>query len=165
MGLMRDLAKAVSIEGGEIIGVIPGFLVELEGAQAGLTELRIVDSMHERKALMADLSDGFIALPGGLGTLEEFFEVLTWAQLGIHAKPCGLLNVRGYYDHLLKFLDYGVSQGFIEPADRELILVEEQPEHLVRGMQAISAPKSVRPVPNRANPREMIGTKMVARRS
>jgi uncharacterized protein (TIGR00730 family) len=132
---MRGLANAVSIEGGEIIGVIPRFLIKLEGAQTGLTELRIVDSMHERKALMADLSDGFITLPGGLGTLEEFFEILTWAQLGIHRKPCGLLNVKGYYDHLLGFLDDAVSQGFIEPAHRELILVAEQPENLVREME------------------------------
>lgn len=135
VGLMRDLANAVTIRGGEIIGVIPEFLVKLEGAQSGLTQLRIVGSMHERKALIVDLSDGFIALPGGLGTLDEFFETLTWAQLGLHAKPCGLLNVHGYYDHLLKFLDYSVSQQFIKPSDRNLILVEKQPEDMLREME------------------------------
>jgi len=140
VGLMRQLADAVSVEGGEIIGVMPQFLVELEGAQPGLSELRIVRSMHERKALMADLSDGFIALPGGLGTLEEFFETLTWAQLGIHRKPCGLLNVRGYYDDLLRFLDYGVSQQFIKPAHREMILVAEEPEDIVRKMEGYQMP-------------------------
>jgi uncharacterized protein (TIGR00730 family) len=140
VGLMRQLADAVSVEGGEIIGVMPQFLVELEGAQPGLSELRIVRSMHERKALMADLSDGFIALPGGFGTLEEFFETLTWAQLGIHRKPCGLLNVRGYYDDLLRFLDYGVSQQFIKPAHREMILVAEEPEDIVRKMEGYQMP-------------------------
>jgi len=134
-GLMLQLANAVSVEGGEIIGVIPQFLIGQEGAQSGLSELRIVQSMHERKALMADLSDGFLALPGGLGTLEEFFETLTWAQLGIHGKPCGLLNVRGYYDDLLKFLDHGVSQQFIKPEYREMILVAEQPEDIIRKME------------------------------
>jgi uncharacterized protein (TIGR00730 family) len=145
VGLMRQLADAVSVEGGEIIGVIPQFLIELEGAQHGLAELRIVRSMHERKALMADLSDGFIALPGGLGTLEEFFETLTWTQLGIHRKPCGLLNTRGYYDDLLRFLDYGVSQQFIKPAYREMILVAEQPEDVICKMEEYQKPAGTEP--------------------
>jgi uncharacterized protein (TIGR00730 family) len=136
VGLMRALAIAAAAEGGEIIGVIPRFLIEMEGAQPGLAELRIVRSMHERKALMAELSDGFIALPGGLGTLEEFFEILTWAQLGLHAKPCGILNVDGYYDGLLNFLEHASSQEFIKPKHRQLILVGEEPENLLREMQA-----------------------------
>src|SRR5579871_639763 len=105
VGLMGTVADAVLERGGEAIGVIPQPLVAREIAHPGLTELRIVSSMHERKALMADLSDAFIALPGGYGTLEEFAEALTWSQLGIHKKPCGLLNVAGYYDNLIAFLD------------------------------------------------------------
>ena len=109
VGMMGVLADATLALGGEVIGVIPKALLEKEVAHGGLTELRVVASMHERKAMMAELSEGFIALPGGLGTLEEFFEVLTWAQLGLHPKPCGLLNVRGYYDRLLEFLDLTVE--------------------------------------------------------
>jgi uncharacterized protein (TIGR00730 family) len=113
VGLMGAVADAVLGGGGEVIGVIPRSLVDKEVAHTGLTDLRVVTSMHERKALMADLSDAFIALPGGWGTLDEMFEILTWAQLGLHRKPCGLLNVQGYFDRLLSFLDHTVEQGFV----------------------------------------------------
>ena len=119
---MGVLADAVLAAGGEAIGVIPEALVAREIAHNGLTELRVVHSMHERKTLMADLADAFIALPGGYGTLEEFFEAVTWTQLGIHRKPCGLLNVDGYYDALLALLDRAVSDGFIREANRSLVL-------------------------------------------
>ena len=110
MGAVADAALAI---GGEVIGVMPQSLVDREIAHTGLTKLHIVQSMHERKQLMADLSDAFVALPGGFGTLEEFCEVLTWNQIGIHRKPCGLLNVRGYYDGLLALFDHGVHERFI----------------------------------------------------
>jgi uncharacterized protein (TIGR00730 family) len=113
VGLMGELANAALAAGGQVIGVIPQMLVDRELAHTGLTELRIVLSMHERKALMAELSDAFIALPGGLGTFEELFEVLTWAQLGIHNKPCGCLNVLGYFDALLALLNQAVAEGFL----------------------------------------------------
>ena len=119
MGVLADAALAA---GGEAIGVIPEALVAREIAHNGLTELRVVRSMHERKTLMADLADAFIALPGGFGTFEEFFEAVTWTQLGIHRKPCGLLNVDGYYDALLALLDRAVSDGFIREANRSLVL-------------------------------------------
>ena len=122
VGLMGVLADAALAAGGEAIGVIPEALVAREIAHNGLTELRIVRSMHERKTLMADLADAFIALPGGYGTFEEFFEAVTWTQLGIHRKPCGLLNVDGYYDALLALLDRAVSDGFIREANRSLVV-------------------------------------------
>jgi len=122
VGLMGVLADAALAAGGEAIGVIPEALVAREIAHNGLTELRVVHSMHERKTLMADLADAFIALPGGFGTFEEFFEAVTWTQLGIHRKPCGLLNVDGYYDALLALLDRAVSDGFIREANRSLVL-------------------------------------------
>jgi len=122
VGLMGVLADAALAAGGEAIGVIPEALVAREIAHNGLTELRVVRSMHQRKTLMADLADAFIALPGGYGTLEEFFEAVTWTQLGIHRKPCGLLNVDGYYDALLKLLDRAVSDGFIRGVNRSLVL-------------------------------------------
>ena len=121
---MAALADAMLRAGADVVGVMPRALVEREVAHDGLTELHTVDSMHERKALMAELSDGFIALPGGLGTLDEFFEVLTWAQLGFHEKPCGLLNVAGYFDRLLEFLDWSVAEGFVAPAHRAIVMVE-----------------------------------------
>jgi uncharacterized protein (TIGR00730 family) len=123
-GLMGTLADAVLEAGGEVTGVIPKALLEREIAHLGLTDLRTVDSMHERKALMADLSDGFLALPGGLGTFEELFEIVTWAQLGMHRKACGLLNVRGFYDGLAAFLDHAVAERFLRPEHRDLLLVE-----------------------------------------
>lgn len=126
VGLMGVVADAALEAGGEVIGVMPKSLVDREIAHTGLTKLHVVSSMHERKALMADLSDGFIALPGGNGTLEEFFEVLTWAQLGEHDKPCGLLNAAGYYDPLLAVFDQMVLMKFLEPVHRDLILPRDR---------------------------------------
>lgn len=128
---MGSVADAALASGGEVIGVIPKALVAREVAHTGLTDLRVVTSMHERKALMADLADGFIALPGGWGTLDEFFEVLTWAQLGLHHKPCGLLNVSGYFDRLLAFLAHTVEEGFVRREYRSLISVAESPSDLL----------------------------------
>jgi hypothetical protein len=141
VGLMGELAKAVLHAGGDVVGVMPKRLVEKELAFVELADLRIVDSMHDRKALMADLSDGFVALPGGLGTLEELFEMLTWAQLGIHSKPCGLLNVEGFYSGLLGFLDHTVDQRFVEREHREMIVVENDPDELIRRFRAYRAPQ------------------------
>jgi uncharacterized protein (TIGR00730 family) len=131
VGLMNVVANTVLELSGHVTGVIPSSLVSKEVAHRGLTELRVVGSMHERKALMAELSDGFIAMPGGIGTMEEFFEVLSWAQLGLHEKPCGLLNVSGYYDSLIQFLDHAVSDDFIKPKHRALTLVDEDPGKLL----------------------------------
>jgi uncharacterized protein (TIGR00730 family) len=122
IGLMGIIADAAMKAGGKVIGVIPQALVDKELAHHGVTDLRIVHSMHERKALMAELSDGFIALPGGFGTLEEFCEILTWAQLGLHQKPFGLLNVSGFYDHFLQFLDHIVETRLLRPQHRALVL-------------------------------------------
>ena len=131
VGLMGTLADAVLERGGEVIGVIPEDLVKKEVAHKGLTDLRVVGSMHERKALMARLSDGFIALPGGFGTLDELCEILTWAQLGLHRKPSGILDVGGYFDLFMKFLDHSVSQGFIRQEHRDLLIVRGGPEALL----------------------------------
>jgi len=131
VGLMAVIADAVLSLGGHVTGVIPDSLVSKEVAHQGLSELRVVKSMHERKALMAELSDGFIAMPGGIGTLEEFFEVLSWAQLGLHQKPCALLNVGGYYDALIQFLDHGVVSDFIKPKHRGLLVIEREPAKLL----------------------------------
>ena len=135
IGLMGTVADAVLDEGGEVIGVIPRALVIKEVVHEGLPDLRVVDSMHERKALMAELADGFVALPGGLGTLEEFCEILTWAQLGIHQKPMGLLDVGGYFQPLLRFLDHIVYEHFMRPEHRSMVLVEEEPEPLIAAIQ------------------------------
>ena len=132
IGMMGAIASAVMDARGEVIGVIPRSLVDKEVAYIGITDLRVVDSMHERKALMSGLSDGFIALPGGLGTIEEIFEVLTWSQLGIQKKPCGFLNIGHYYDKLIEFIDHAVAEEFIGPASRELVLVDESPEGLLQ---------------------------------
>jgi uncharacterized protein (TIGR00730 family) len=132
VGMMGRIAEAVLEKKGEVIGVIPKGLAEKEVSFTGLADLRVVDSMHERKAIMADLSDGFIALPGGLGTLEEFFEVVTWAQLGLHPKPCGLLNIRKYYDKLMEFLDHTVQEKFVEMEHRCMILIDEDPDRLIQ---------------------------------
>lgn len=140
VGIMGEIADAVLAGGGEVIGVIPQALVDKEVSHAGLTELKVVDSMHERKEMMADISEGFIALPGGLGTIEEIFEVLTWAQLGFHRKPCALLNIKGYYDKLNQFLNHAVAEGFIANTHREMLLVEEEPQQLLESMAAYSAP-------------------------
>lgn len=131
IGLMRALADAVMDQGGQAIGVIPQAMVEKDLAHHGLTELRIVASMHQRKALMADLADAFVALPGGYGTLEEVCEMLAWSQLGLHGKPCGLLNVSGYYDALLELLDHAAAEGFVSPACRRLVLVHRDPDGLL----------------------------------
>jgi len=141
VGMMGQLANAVLENGGQVTGIIPEAIADMEVAHTGLSDLRVVDSMHTRKALMAELADGFIALPGGWGTLEEFVEVLTWAQLGFHAKPCGLLNVSGYYDSLLAFINHTADQQFIQPEHRELILVAETPAALLDRMTAYEAPQ------------------------
>jgi len=137
VGLMGVLADAALAAGGEAIGVIPEALVAREIAHNGLTELRVVHSMHERKTLMADLADAFIALPGGYGTFEEFFEAVTWTQLGIHSKPCGLLNVDGYYDALLALLDRAVSDGFIREANRALIVAASDVQTLLEKLETV----------------------------
>jgi uncharacterized protein (TIGR00730 family) len=134
VGLMGILADAALAAGGEVIGVIPQSLAEREVAHSGLTQLHVVESMHERKALMAELSAGFIALPGGFGTLEEFCEVITWSQLGIHGKPCGLLNVAGYFDHLIGMFDYAQARGFISAANRTIVIEADKPDGLIERM-------------------------------
>lgn len=141
VGLMGHLAGAALDAGGEVIGVIPEALFERELGHTGVTELRVVRSMHERKAVMADLSGAFLALPGGFGTLDEFCEVLTWAQLGIHRKPCALLNVNGYFDPLLALFDRAVRDGFLARAHRSLVLVGSDPELLADGLLAKTAPQ------------------------
>ena len=140
VGTMGQLARAALAAGGEVIGVIPRRLVDMEVAYTGLPDLRVVGSMHERKATMADLADAFIALPGGLGTIEEFFEVLTWAQLGMHRKPCGLLNVCGYYDGLIAFLDHAVAERFVEGAHREMVRIAESAEALLEAFETYRPP-------------------------
>jgi uncharacterized protein (TIGR00730 family) len=131
VGLMGAVAEAVLERGGHVIGVIPRALATREVAHPGLTDLRVVASMHERKQTMADLADGFISLPGGLGTLEETLEMLTWAQLGIHRKPCGLLNAAGYFDRLLDFLDHALAERFIRDEHRAMLLVDRTPAGLL----------------------------------
>ena len=142
-GLMGALADAVLAGGGQVIGVIPEALMGRELAHRGLTDLRIVGSMHERKALMASLSDGFVALPGGIGTLEELFEVWTWSQLGLHAKPCALLDVDGFYGGLAAFMDHVVEQGFLKPQQRQALIVEADAAALL-GRMASYRPEPVR---------------------
>jgi uncharacterized protein (TIGR00730 family) len=135
VGLMGRLADTVLSEGGEAVGVMPRSLVEREIAHLGLTDLHIVESMHERKALMADLSDAFVALPGGLGTLDELVEIYTWAQLGLHQKPCGLLNVEGYYDGIAGFLDHAVNERFVREEHRDMLIVEEDAAAMLRRLR------------------------------
>lgn len=142
VGLMGVIADAVMQAGGRVVGVIPSALAEKEVAHTGLTNLHVVSSMHERKAKMAELSDAFIALPGGLGTLEELFEVLTWGQLGLHDKPCGLLNVAGYYDHLLAFVDHAVGEGFLRRAHVDMITIADSPTELLDRLKRYS-PRAV----------------------
>ncbi|MBE8718180.1 LOG family protein [Cellvibrio polysaccharolyticus] len=141
VGLMGAVADAALASGGEVIGVLPDFLAQKEIAHTGLSDLRIVNSMHERKALMAELSDGFVALPGGLGTLEELFEVWTWAQLGQHNKPCALLNINGFYDGLSLFLDHIVDEAFLKPEHREMLIVEQGIDDLLKAMLSYTPPK------------------------
>jgi hypothetical protein len=140
VGIMGLLADAALERGGEVIGIIPHALMQRELAHNGLTELHITNSMHERKALMAELSDGFIALPGGIGTLEELSEVLTWAQLGLHGKPCGLINTAQFYDAFVSFLDHAVAERFIRPEHRSILMIEEQPEALLDRMERYQPP-------------------------
>ena len=139
VGMMGTVADGVLARGGEAIGVIPESLVSKEVAHQGLNELVVTPDMHERKKVMADRADGFIAMPGGLGTLEEIFEILTWAQLRFHAKPCGLLNVNGYFDPLVAFLDNAVAEGFIHPDHRALLRVADEPGTLL-GTLGFEAP-------------------------
>lgn len=131
VGLMGTLADAALEAGGEVIGVIPRALVDREIAHCRLTELRVVESMHERKATMAQLADAFVALPGGLGTLEELFEVWTWGQLGLHAKSYGVLNVNGYYDPLITFLDHACAEGFVGASQRAMLVVDDDASRLL----------------------------------
>nr|MBI3613672.1 TIGR00730 family Rossman fold protein [Nitrospirota bacterium] len=140
IGLMKLLADAVLDAGGNVTGVIPHALTIQEIAHPRVTDLRVVGSMHERKALMAELSDAFIALPGGYGTLEEFCEVVTWAQLGLHRKPCGLLNVAGFYDPLLAQLDRQVAEGFLSPTMRTLVIEAKEPGQLLTALKAYRSP-------------------------
>jgi len=136
VGLMGTIADEVLRLGGEATGVIPRALVEREVGHAGLTRLFVVKDMHERKAMMSDLSEGFIAMPGGMGTLEELFEMVTWAQLGIHAKPIGLLNVNGFYDGLRAFVRHQVEEGFVRPEHEGLMIAESDPDALIRRLRA-----------------------------
>ncbi|MBB6252649.1 TIGR00730 family Rossman fold protein [Nitrospirillum iridis] len=148
VGLMGAVADAVLDAGGHVIGVIPEALKRKEIAHAGLTDLRVVASMHERKALMAELSDGFIALPGGIGTFEELFEVWTWAQLGHHAKPCAIYNVAGFYDGLMAFLDGVVAAGFMKQNHRDMLVAADTAESLLaqlRGYQPPAVTKWIKP--------------------
>ena len=140
VGLMGTIADAALDGGGHVIGVIPQSLVDREIAHPGIGDLRVVDSMHERKAMMAELADAFVALPGGVGTLEELFEVYTWNQLGLHAKPLGLLNVRGYYDGLARFLDHAVAERFVTEAHRAMLLVSDDLGELLDGLAGWQAP-------------------------
>ncbi len=140
VGLMGAVADAALEGGGEVIGVIPQALMDKEIGHRGLADLRVVGSMHERKALMAELASGFIALPGGLGTFEELFEVWTWAQLGYHRKPCALLNAAGFYDRLISFLDDVVERGFVKPIHRSMLIVEDEPAALIRAIRGYEPP-------------------------
>ena len=135
VGLMGAVADAALEQGGAVIGVMPRMLAEREIAHSGLTELRVVETMHERKATMAQLSDAFIALPGGLGTLEELFEVWTWGMLGLHAKPCGLLNVNRYYEPLIQFLDHACAQGFVRSQQRAMLAVDDDASRLLDALE------------------------------
>jgi uncharacterized protein (TIGR00730 family) len=140
VGLMGVVADAVLAGGGEVIGVIPQSLADREIAHTGVTDLRVVDSMHTRKAMMADLADAFVAMPGGVGTFEEFFEVVTWTQLGLHRKPCGLLNSAGFYTPLAAFIDQAVTEGFIKIVHRAAIVVDSDPARLLDLLGTVELP-------------------------
>src|SRR3954468_24907492 len=141
VGIMGELADSVQEHGGHVTGIIPQQLIEKEAAHTGIPNLIVVASMHQRKSQMADMSDGFIALPGSIGTLEGFFEILTWGQLGIHAKPSGILNVDGYFDGLTGFLDHAVREGFLTDVHRHAIIVETEPRRLLERMRAYTPPE------------------------
>jgi uncharacterized protein (TIGR00730 family) len=144
VGLMGVLADAVLARRGEVIGVIPRALATKEVAHQRLADLRVVPSMHERKAMMGELADGFIALPGGFGTFEELFEVITWAQLGLHGKPIGVLDVDGYFDPFFTLIEQGIAEEFIRPDYRELVLRDDDPAALIEGMRAYRPPSGIR---------------------
>lgn len=150
IGLMGVVADHALASGAEVVGVIPHGLAARELAHRSVADMRVVPTMHARKALMASLADGFVALPGGLGTFEELFEILTWGQLGIHRKPVGVLNVAGYYDPLAALVDHAVSQGFVNAANRQLVLVDEDPARLLDRLARWQAP----PLPNWITPDE-----------
>jgi len=141
VGTMGTIADTVLELGGKVHGVIPKLLYDKEIAHEGLTALHVVNSMHDRKTMMAALSDGFIAMPGGFGTLEEIIEIVTWGQLRFHEKPCGLLNVNGYFDHLLAYLDHAQHQGFLKPQNRRMLLADADQAALVREFERYEAPK------------------------
>jgi hypothetical protein len=140
MGLMGTIANEVLKNDGKVIGVMPQSLMDKEIQHTALTELHIVPSMFERKATMAKLSDGFIAMPGGFGTLDEYVEMLTWTQLGFHVKPCALLNVNGFFDTLLAFFDHQIAEGFIDPRHRAMLLVEDDADKLLNQMEVFQPP-------------------------
>ena len=142
VGLMGIVADAVMGGGGQVVGVIPEALVTRELAHGDITQLIVVHSMHERKAKMAELSDAFIALPGGYGTFEEFCEILTWAQLGMHRKPCGILNVNNYYEPLMRLFDNAVAEGFLRPANRRLVIEETDPSRLLDVLETYTPPQT-----------------------
>ena len=150
VGIMGELADAVQEAGGHVTGIIPQQLIQKEAAHRGIQDLIVVASMHQRKSQMADLSDGFIALPGGIGTLEGFFEILTWGQLGIHAKPCAILNIAGYFDSLTGFLDHAVEEGFLTEPHRETIMVQSTPAALLERLRAYEPPSGT-PLMTRTN--------------
>ncbi len=150
VGIMGELADAVQEGGGHVTGIIPQQLIQKEAAHRGISDLIVVASMHQRKSQMADLSDGFIALPGGIGTVEGFFEILTWGQLGIHAKPCAVLNIAGYFDALTAFLDHAVTEGFLTQEHRDTIMVESEPAVLLERLRAYEKPAGA-PLMGRAN--------------
>ncbi len=141
IGVMGTLAEEMLNRHGKVIGIIPQFLKKKEVVHLGLTELITTTNMHERKLKMQEVSDGFMVLPGGFGTLEEFFEIITWLQLGLHEKPIGLLNINGFYDHLLKLLETMVKKGFLKMENYELLLVDRTPEGLLKKMEAFKAPQ------------------------
>ena len=151
VGIMGELADAVHEHGGHVTGIIPQQLVKKEAAHTGIPDLIVVASMHQRKSQMADMSDGFIALPGGIGTMEGFFEILTWGQLGIHRKPSGLLNVAGYFDDLIKFLDHAVAEGFLTEEHRATIMVETEAKKLLNRMRAYAPAEGGEALMGRAN--------------
>ncbi len=140
-GIMGVVANAMLKQGGKVYGVIPRMLLEKEIVHQGLTELHVVDSMHERKSMMATLADGFIAMPGGFGTLEEIVEIVTWGQLRFHDKPCGLLNIDGYFDHLLSYLDHANHEGFLSSENREMLLSDENAAGLLQQFESYAAPQ------------------------